>query len=513
LVLISSIYLMLKGRYTAATILVSFLPFVRNEGYFLFPLFFVVLVYHRKYITTLWFATGTLLYSIAGYFYYKDFLWLIHQNPYDGKNRAFYGQGPLLHFVKNYNFLWGSLLTILFALGIAAILYRTFVKTEAKEKQTFLSKIITVENVLIVGSFAIYFAAHSYMWWKGLANSLGLLRVIAAVMPCSALICLRGFNALMIPYFRKQQYIEYGIIVLSIFWIVRSPFKHEYYPYKLNPEEAVIKEAGDWFQTSAYTKQKVFYLYPYLAHVLNVDSFDPNKVGELWGLYPSIKAWGISAIPDSTVVFWDAHFGPNECHIPLDSIMDDPNFMLIKTFKPAQPFQVLGGYNMEVDVFMKLPKPRQMEIITKEDFDLETAPSCLLNTSSFDDKFYNSGKHSSKLFEGNEYSVTYKKGISELPINTRAIEFSFKLLDPNNNSSEAATVISIDDSQGKNLLWQGLPLAPMIGNNTPWKNVTILFAINPNKFPKDASIKLYVWNKKHKEFYVDDLGVVCKGWK
>ncbi len=514
LVLIASIYLMQKENYLWACILVSFLPFVRNEGFFLLPLFFLILIYKRKYLLTLFLGFGTLLYSIIGYFYYKDFLWLINQNPYDGKNKAFYGQGEFLHFVKGYNFLLGSALTILFLLGIASIIIRTFSKDKTSELKNQLSSFMTIENVLIASSFAVYFVAHSVMWWKGLANSLGLLRVLAGVMPCAALICLRGFNLVMIPQFKERKVLEYGIILVASIWIIRSPFKHEYFPYQLNKEEALIQEAGDWFKASPYTKQKVYYLYPYLAHALNVDSFDPNKVGELWGLYPTIKAWGIGAIPDSTIVFWDAHFGPNECQIKIDTLLNDPNFQLLKTFKPAEPFQVLGGYNMEVDVFMKLPKPKELDVLQKDSFDLETLPPALLNTVTLQDKLSYSEKHSCALSNKNEYSVTLKKLVSEISPNTKLLDFTCKILDNTGNSKDAVVVLSVDSKEGKNLKWEGSPIIlTELKQNSEWKNCNTKFAFNPSSFPKDAIVKLYVWNKKLKEFYVDDLEVLYLGIK
>ncbi len=536
LVLIASIYLMFEEEDWWATVLVSFLPFVRNEGYFILPLFFIVLVNRRKYWTTLWLGFGTAAYSIIGFFYYKDFLWLIHQNPYDGKNKAFYGQGELFHFVKNYNFLWGSALTILLCFGIVALvftgiigkIYPYFKSKLSKEEQALLDEdpdeipeeeLERIEehfhetHVLIIGSFLVYLIAHSVMWWQGWANSLGLLRVMAGVAPCTALICFMGLE-IILSFIEKYKYVVYALIVISMVWVIRSPFKHEYYPYKLNPEEALIKEAGDWFQTSAYTKQKVYYLYPYLAHVLNVDSFDPNKVGELWGLYPSIKAWGIGAIPDSTIVFWDAHFGPNECHIPLDSMLNDPNFQLIKTFKPAVPFTVLGGYPMEVNVFIKLHEPKKMDVLQKELYDLESLPPTLLNTTTLFEGNNFSGKHLSMLSPKNEYSVTVKKLVSEIPPNTKAIDFNFKLFEKENNSKEAVVVISVDNAEGKNLLWNGNPIVLLrLSDVADGGKVSTHFTFNPNSFPKDATVKLYVWNKKLKEFYIDDLEVEYLGFK
>lgn len=508
LVLIASIYLMLENKYAWACILVSFLPYVRTEGMLILPLFFIVMIYRKKFLLSLLLSFGTVLYSIAGYFHYHDILWIINQNPYDGKNKSFYGQGELLHFVKNYNFVWGTFLTILFVVGCVAILYHTFLKIKSTEKKEKLSSLINEENFLIVGSFCIYFVAHSIMWWKGLANSLGLLRVLAGVIPCSAIICLRGFNLLMIPFFKKYKYIEISIIALSLIIVIRSPFKHDYFPYKLDPEQALIKEAGEWYKSQPFQGKKVYYLYPYLAHVLNVDSFDPEKIGELWGLYPTIKQWGITAIPDSTIVFWDAHFGPNECHIPLDTMLNDPNFELIKTFKPKEEFTTLGGYKFEVYVFRKLNKPAKMEEISSDLFDLEQENSAIENTPSISNEKAFSGKSAGKLSEKIEYSVTFKKKLSELPKNTKLINFSMNISDPSMHSKDALIVLSIDDLSGKNLFWDGKPIVPTSENEyKEWKNCETHYNVNLGSYPPTSTLKVYVWNKSKKVFYIDDFKI------
>ena len=514
LVLITSIYLMMEEKYFLATLLVSFLPFVRNEGYFLFPLFFIILIYHKKYLTSLLLSFGTLMYSIIGYFYYNDFFWLKNQNPYNGKNKAFYGQGELNHFITNNNFIWGTALYYLFFAGLAALIFNAVYKKLIKDKANLLPAFITEENILIAGSFIVYFAAHSIMWWKGWANSLGLLRVIAAVAPCSALICLRGFNLILIPYLQKNKYFAAIIIIPLLFFVIRSPFKHEYYPFKLDAEQSLMKETGEWYKTTPFTQKKVFYLHPYLTHVLNLDFFDKEKVGELWGLYPNIKVSGINIIPDSSIVFWDSHFGPNECRISLDTIMNDPNFQLIKTFKPDVPVKVLGGYDLEMDVFMKLHTPKKLEVLQNELYDFESLPANLTNTNSIEPQKSFSGEHSSVLSTKNEYSATLKKLISEIPAKTKQIDFNFKLSDTKGNSKEALIVMSVDTPEGKNLLWDGQPIiiSGIEGNNN-WQEGKTRFYLSPDVYPKTAIVKFYVWNKKKKEFIVDDFELVYWGNK
>jgi len=507
-VLIVSIYLMFTERYLWACILVSFLPFIRSEGNFVLPFFFIVLIYRRKILPIPLLAFGTIVYSIIGYFYYHDLFWIISQNPYQ---KGTYGSGPLLYFVNAYIYIWGNALTILLVTGLVAIIFRGL--QTIKNKELIESK-FPEELFLIYGTFAIYFVAHTIMWWKGLANSLGLIRVIAAVIPCTALICLRGFNMIMIPFINRRKILEFLIVAFVVFWVLRCPFKQDYFPYKLDPEQAVMKDAADWFKKSPYTKQKVFYLFPVFSHFLNVDPFDIKHVGELWGLYPLIKQWGISVIPDSTVIFWDGHFGPNECKIPLDTIMNDHRFELIKAFKPKKEFTTLGGGKFEVYAFIRLEQPKKTDTLFTDFFDLETTNPVLENLNTIVSTKAFSGNKSCKLSSENEYSVLVKKRISEIPENVLKFEINCKLSDVDNNSKDALAVLAIEDNTGNNLFWSGVPLSPKnLNDNAKWKSVSAEFLLSLVPYPENSIIKLYIWNKDKKEFYIDNLEITYIGYK
>jgi len=86
----------INRNYFWSSLLISFLPFVRSEGYLLLGLFFLILIIRKqwKYIPLL--AAGNILYSIVGYSHYHSLLWLISENPYDGRQAAIYGHGYIL---------------------------------------------------------------------------------------------------------------------------------------------------------------------------------------------------------------------------------------------------------------------------------------------------------------------------------------------------------------------------------------------------------------------------------
>lgn len=513
LVLILSIYLIFDKKFFWATLLVSFLPFVRSEGYLFFPLFIAVLIFRNKWKYFPMLAFGTVFYTIAGSFHYKDILWLIHQNPYKGLNYNIYGHGEFLHFIKEYKPILGVTIGLLFLFGLLAAFIFLIQKRKLAYKETETNTFTFEEHFLIYGSFLAYFFAHTVFWWKGMGSSLGLIRVMAGIIPCSALICLRGFNFIMLPLFIKNKLIEWSIIIIIPSYIIYSCFNCDFFPYKLNSETAVLKEVADWYKTSPFVNKKVYYLYPYLAEALDVDAFDENKVGELWGLYPSLKEWGPSVIPDSTLIIWDGHFGPNEGAIPLEKLLNDPLFDLVKSFKPKIPFKTLGDYEFEAYLFMKLSKPKQSNInLDKEIFDLDKLNHALVNTVTISNLAACSGKNSCRLAKDVEFSVNIEKEISEIPQGTSEIAFNFKLLDETQSSLEAKAVMVIDDKDGKNLYWSGLPFERSESENTKWKSASVRFTLIPNISPKSI-IKFYVWNIAKKEFYIDDLELEYWGRK
>ena len=56
---------------------------------------------------------------------------------------------------------------------------------------------------------------------------------------------------------------------------------------------------------------------------------------------------------ENSLLFWDTHFGPNEGRLPLNDLLDDNRFELIKKFKPANDFKVLGDNDYEIYVFKR----------------------------------------------------------------------------------------------------------------------------------------------------------------
>lgn len=502
LVLAAGLYFTFSRQYIITALLLSFLPYVRSEGYLILPLFGLLFLYRRKILPAAALATGTLVYSLIGYFYYHDFFWLIAENPYTGSNADLYKSGELLHFVKQYDFIFGVPVLIIFLVGV----YRVFsspAKISSDEPGSFRLEYL----LLILGSAVVYFGAHSVFWWKGLCGSLGLERVMAGIAPVIALTALKGYD-LLLDKLGDWKRIKLVLSAAFLSYVVIFPFTRKFFPFKLEGEQKLIAKTGEWFRNSDYKDQKVFFLHPYLFHTLDLDPYDKKKADELWSLYPLIKTWGIKSIPDKTIIMWDGHYGPNECRIPLDTIIQDTNFRLLRIFRNEDNLIVLGGHRFDVYVFIKDPIP--VTRLAADTFDLESNTG-IENANTISEEAARSGRRASKLSGENEFSVLIKKQTLELAENERImkIELSAQLMAPE-GVKEPLLVMSVDDASGKQVVWDGRPVKDIPADSL-WHRSSSLFYLDPEMMKTAHTLKFYLWNPHKSAFFMDDVELTYYG--
>src|SRR5262249_49504524 len=144
------------------------------EGYLLLPAFALLyLLRGRGHLIPL-FAVGLLVYSaIGGLFYYHDWLWLWHQNPYNVV--SVYGHGGLFDFIGKSEDILGIPLVALLVLGW--VWAGTAIARRGYREQPFFME----ELLLIYGCLFIYVAAHSVFWALGVFGSAGTIRVMAGI--------------------------------------------------------------------------------------------------------------------------------------------------------------------------------------------------------------------------------------------------------------------------------------------------------------------------------------------
>lgn len=343
LVLVLTIFLFLKEKYIWSALLLSFMPFIRNEAIVILPLFFVALVWIRQWKAILFLAFGFVFYSIVGGFYYDDFLWVINKMPYKGTAEGIYGSGELFHYIKASKYIFGIALSVLILAGFAVWVLDPPVKPKKALRKWLM------EMLVVYLPFIVFFAAHSYVWWKGAGNSVGLVRVMIAIVPSAVLLGVFAYSRVMdlIPV---PRWAKLAVTALFCIFIVTIPHRIYQIPVPLVGEQRIIKVAADWMMDSEYFENRIYYYDPFFTHFMRLNPYDETRSHQ----FVHSKENPETKIEEGEIVIWDAHFSPNEGQFPLANIMDNPGFKLIHLTRDKKPFTVLGGYLYEIYIFQRI---------------------------------------------------------------------------------------------------------------------------------------------------------------
>lgn len=183
LALYGALRLWLHRKYALSCLLISFIPAIRPEGYFFMALWVALaLVAVRNgeaprvvlgplpllgvglllWMAVCWWAQGTPLYPFRSFW------------PIGGWG---YGSGHWWDYLGRWPWFMGSALFPLFLVGAVKSFRR--------------------EMTLVWVLWWLVLGLHSFLWWRGLFASAGMLRIMVVIAPSSALITLVGFNAVV----------------------------------------------------------------------------------------------------------------------------------------------------------------------------------------------------------------------------------------------------------------------------------------------------------------------------
>lgn len=320
LFLISGVYLLVKQKYIAAAILISFLPFVRSEGLIMACVFALYFILNKNYKALLFLLCGHIMYSIAGFFVHDNFWWVINEIPYNRLSSA-YGSGEINHFITSLIYVTGMPVYLLFWLGVAAY-FITLI--QRKEKPTSLYSIV------IIGGTVVFIISHSLFWTLGIFNSMGLIRVMVGIIPLISVIALHGFNFITEHrYFGKlTKRIVQSLIVI---YIIVFPFTNN--PAAINSKKDLLADSGqicshqvaDYIIENGYKEKRFFTAYAYFSVVMDLDYFDKTRHIEL-------KADNLNLIQKGDCIIWDDWFAKYTSGIDLEYIEGRQDMIKIKEF-------------------------------------------------------------------------------------------------------------------------------------------------------------------------------------
>ncbi len=325
LLLVIAIYLFLNEKYIPATIIISFLPFVRSEGLLIIGVTAFYLLSKKAYKYWLLLPYGHILYSIAGYSVHKNFLWVFNKISY--LSWSAYGSGSPFHFVEQLYYASGLPQYVFFFVGLIYFLL-FLIKNKLSVRMELYEKYPEI-MYLIFGYFGILVIAHSVFWYLGIFNSYGLPRVMNTVMPLFSIIVLLGFNYAL-------NFIDNINLKMSVKWFMISimmimPFTNNpaaiHFPRDfVKPADQILLRDVTQYLSQDFKGYTVFYSNPCVSYYLEIDPFDTQQSQWLYKINEI-------DIPKNSIIIWDNLFSVIDHGFSLEKIQADDRFEEVKQFE------------------------------------------------------------------------------------------------------------------------------------------------------------------------------------
>lgn len=333
--LLMVLLLRIKNQFVAYFIVLSLLPFIRTEGVLFMFWFAAVDFLERRSWQLILLFSGGIIYSLVGWIAKGDILWLINEMPYVGGDHI-YGSGKLLHYIEIMPQHIGWPVLIMTAISIAFLFLKM---RNTSFEDSWIIKFVLAPTIIYIGF-------HSVIWYMGRV-SLGLPRMLAVVVPLLALLIVYGLNELERRTSKPK--LTAGLGVLATVAISFNAYQKIELPVPLSNEDKVIKEACEFIQSSELKDHKIHYYSLYSEMLLNLDPHNADQCQQIvHNRYNPHEE-----VVSGSLVLWDAHFAPNEGAMPLENLLENDQFEVVKRFEPEHPFNTLGNIPFEVYLFQR----------------------------------------------------------------------------------------------------------------------------------------------------------------
>jgi len=495
---IFSVWLFAYRRYSAAVIVLSFLPFVRNEGFVLWIPVIIALLSRSKYRLIPLFTTGFIVFSILGSLVFDDILWVIHRFPYRGAAEI-YGNGTLFHFVKALPGSAGIPVLVLFVAGIIHI-FKSLSRQDDDSPGFFFLWFIVLPALF-------YIAAHSFVWWRGIGSSAGLVRVLAGIIPLVSLTAAlgMGFVAELINSYRIRALLPVAVILITV---SIGGYRHHSHPTGLNDEELNIKKASYWIRSSGMEDRKIYYFSPFLPYFLGLDPYDTSLSEER---VPDRDIPSNGIMPGALVA-WDSHFGPQEGGVE-ESVLAGSNLFRIVASFGGELNNSIGQPRVAIYERLDesgLPGDSTADYLMKRSSDLAVSDSIIIPFIEFEgiveDKMHRLDELGKYLIDSSqEFSPSLNIPLSYYVLTPLVKVLADVSIIPANDFGidEILLVISLD-RKGKPYEYLKQDLLENPGED----GYTGRLILNlPEEARVDDWISIYIWNKGKNTFYIDSFSV------
>ncbi|MBL7777251.1 MAG: hypothetical protein JNK66_03015 [Chitinophagales bacterium] len=323
---ITCIWLYVRRHFSLSILLISFLPFVRSEGLIICGVFALILLIERRWYHIPLLAVGHLVYGVVGINYHETVLWVFTKVPY-ARLDSHYGIGTWGHFFKNLPSITGVPLVILLAVGAGYLLSKTFSKLNNPHGR--------IVYILVFGSAASYFTARVFFWALGIFNSMGLMRVLIAVVPTMAIIAVYGFQWIITLFpnflFRKT------VPAIILLYLLLFPFTSNTYAWHYkrdflpNEEQQLIQQSSNYIKSNypSYKEYSYFFDANCVSIELDIDFFGKK----------CHRTHELAHTPHGqSIIVWDDWYSQYEAGTPLQSLLDMQDYKLVKEFYVTEPW-------------------------------------------------------------------------------------------------------------------------------------------------------------------------------
>lgn len=498
-ILVLSIYLFSKKRFSLAALVISFIPLIRSEGIVYILLFAIVLVWVRAY-RSLWpLVVGILLFSLAGWPVFHTPFWLIKANPY--ALTGHYGSGSFWYYLMRMPGAYGIPLLALLVLGFV------FLGVDLVKKKPSLHEVKTITMYfLIIPSFLGYILLQSFLWWQGLMSVLASTRFLACVLPLGAILAAGGFSTILSRIDKSK--FAVGVVVAAVLVMVASvPIVKRMLPMHDGPNYKVMRNCADWLKNSQYRNRRFLYSDPIFALFMDIDPFSPKQGMKLWGK----QIFDSGDDKPGDILIWEPQFAGFESGIPIEPLIQKAGSKQRARFLPESNFTVIGGRDYEIIVLeLKALDTTEAKSNTLAYFDWESGDGSMPAPVP-DDLAGKAGNHCTKLTPSNPFSKSAEDLLSAIPV-PGSVELSTSArvwLPPKANADDIKLVVTTETEDHKLINYNVTK-----GSDHPfaagkWNVLARVDRVQTSNSSHDR-FKIYLWYTGNDYALVDDLKVEYK---
>jgi hypothetical protein len=294
LVLVVALRLHRAGRVRAGMWVAGLLPLVRPEGFFVGILWgaFVLLdaragaTVVRRALGSLRLAAGTAAWWLASVLITRDPLFIRKNWPQNWGVSYTYGTGPLWQYAKSHHELLAGPMVALFLLGVFLLL---------RARRAGLA----VAAMLLVATL------HSIFFHYGLFGSVGYPRYLVCVAGPMALACLAGWNAVADRAGRLPRALRVAVAAGALGWAAVHSIVYVDC-FGSSRDARAVRETYGWFLAHPRPVAKLVTSQAYMRILFEADPTTRVPLGE--DTEKNVEL--LRKAPPGTLVFWDAHTGP-----------------------------------------------------------------------------------------------------------------------------------------------------------------------------------------------------------